>query len=88
MTLLALLLAVLLSWGVSGEIRLKKKDEQCDGDRKVDRETIISQASELKDMRTRLFDAFMLQQNQQQIASKNDSLIRKISTNDINKVMP
>ena len=44
-----LTLAVLISWGVTGEVRVKNSKEDCDEDRKNDRETIASQAAELKD---------------------------------------
>ena len=87
-TLLAILLTVLISWGIYGEARLKQKDEDCVDDRKVDRETILSLSAELRDMRTRMFDAFMVQQAQKQEVKQNDSVARNATEKALNKIQP
>ena len=88
LTLLAILLAVLISWGVSGEYRIAEAKDDCNEDRKADKASIAAKDEELKDMRTRLFDAFMLQQIQKQATQANDSIARKATQQAINKIQP
>ncbi len=87
-TLLAIVLAILISWGISGEYRLKSAKADCAEERKADKETNASLAEELKDVRTRLFDAFMLQQIQRETTKANDSIINKATRSAINKIQP
>jgi|SRR5690606_18278397 len=88
LTLWAIVLAVLISWGVSGEVRLKNSRKDCDDDRKSDRATIASQAEELKDMRQRLMDFAFGKVETEKKTQENDSALREQTKRDINKVMP
>src|SRR5690606_23800480 len=88
---LAMLLVVLISWGALGWSTASKEQEECDEERREDRKTILRMNSalaakddELKDVRTRLFNYFMRERETQ----ANDSLIRKTTNRDINKVLP
>lgn len=86
LALLAILLSVLITWIIYGERRLDESKDDCIEDRKIDQETIINQAEELKDMRKRLFDAFMIQQAQKENTQHNDSLIRANTQGALNKI--
>lgn len=86
LALLAILLSALITWIAYGERKLSEAKDDCIEDRKIDQQTIISQAEELKDMRTRLFDAFMLQQAQRENTHHNDSLIRVNTQRALNKI--
>lgn len=88
LTLLAILLAVLISWGISGEYRVKAAKDDCAEERKADKALNAAQAEELKDMRTRLFDAFMLQQIQREATNANDSIARKATERALNTIQP
>lgn len=88
LTLWAIVLAVLISWGVTGEVRVKNSKEDCDEDRKNDRETIASQAAELKDMRQRLMDFAFGKVETEKKTQENDSVIREQMNKELNKVMP
>lgn len=86
LTLLAVLLSALITWIIYGERKLNSAQEDCAKDRKMDQSTILSQAEELRDMRTRLFDAFMLQQVQKENTQINDSLIRNNTQRALNTI--
>lgn len=86
--LLAILITVLIFWGMSGEIRAKNKGDECAEERRTDRETIIALSAELRDMRTRMFDAFMMQQAQKQEVKQNDSVARHATEKALNKIQP
>jgi len=88
LTLLAILLAVLISWGISGEMRLKNKDEECVEERRSDRETIAVMADELRDTRKRLMDFAFGKVEIEKKAQENDSTLREQTKQDINKVLP
>lgn len=88
LTLWAIVLAVLISWGVSGEVRVKNSRKDCEEDRKSDRATIASMASELKDTRQRLMDFAFGKVETEKKAQENDSVLREKTKRDINKVMP
>lgn len=88
LTLWAIVLAVLISWGVSGEVRVKNSREDCEEDRKTDRRTIAAQAEELKDTRQRLMDFAFGKVEIEKKAQENDSTLREKTKKDINKVMP
>lgn len=84
--LLAFLLSALITWIIYAERKLNDAKVDCNEDRKIDKETIIYQAEELKDMRTRLFDAFMAQKAQKENTQQNDSLIRVNTERALNKI--
>jgi len=90
LALLAILLSVLITWIIYGEIKIKSAKDECIEDRNKDREadqaTIISQAEELKDMRIRLFDAFMQQRVLNEQTQHNDSLMRVNTQRALNKI--
>lgn len=86
LALLAILLSALITWIVYGERKLSEAKDDCIEDRKIDQQTIISQAEELKDMRTRLFDAFMQQRVQTEQTQHNDSLIRANTQRALKKI--
>ncbi len=84
MTLLAILLAALITWGSTGEIRLNRAAASCSKEI-VRKDSLISlKDRQLDDVRNRLFDYVMRDKETQ----ANDSLIRKSTTKEINKVMP
>ena len=84
MTLLAILLAALITWGVSAEYRILNADSSCSDEIKRKDSIIFLKDRQLDDVRNRLFDYVMRDKETQ----SNDSLIRKATTKDINKVMP
>lgn len=88
LTLWAIVLAVLISWGVSGEVRVNNSRKDCEEDRKTDRETIVSMAAELKDTRQRLMDFAFGKVEIEKKTQENDSALREQTKTDINKVMP
>ncbi len=84
MALLAILLAALITWGASGEIRINKFAASC-REEEIRKDSIISlKDKQLDDVRNRLFDYVM--RDKETLA--NDSLIRKATNKEINKVMP
>ncbi len=84
MTLLAILLAALITWGSTGEIRMNWATANCSMEL-VRKDSLISlKDRQLDDVRNRLFDYVMRDRETQ----ANDSLIRKSTTKEINKVMP
>lgn len=88
LTLAAILITVFIIWGLSGEHRVKVAKDECVEERKEYQKIIRSQSEELKDMRTRLFDAFMLQQIQKENTLANDSIARKATEKALNKIQP
>ena len=91
LTLLALLLAVLLAWGGTGEYRIKKQVESFAEERKSHKDDLKSKDiiiaekdEELRDVRNRLFNYVMREKETQ----TNDSILRKTSNKDINKILP
>ena len=88
MALLAILLAALLTWGGTGEYRLRKFEASCQEEerrREIKNDSIIAlKDKQLDDVRNRLFDYVMRDKETQ----TNDSLIRKATNKEINKVMP
>lgn len=86
LALLAILLSVLITWNLKSESKLKDSQDDCDESRKIDQETILYQAEELKDIRKRLFDAFMQQQVQRENTQINDSLMRAKTQGALNMI--
>lgn len=84
MTLLAILLAALITWGSTGELRINRASANCSNEI-IRKDSLISlKDRQLDDVRNRLFDYVMRDKETQ----SNDSLIRKSTTKEINKVMP
>lgn len=84
LTLLAILLAALITWGATGEIRINKIVSSCK-EEEIRKDSIIAlKDRQLDDVRNRLFDYVMRDKETQ----SNDSLIRKATNKEINKVMP
>ena len=84
MTLLAILLAALITWGSTGEIRLNRSAASCSKEIGRKDSLISLKDRQLDDVRNRLFD-YVMRDKETQV---NDSLIRKSTTKEINKVMP
>lgn len=84
LTLLAILLAALITWGTNGEIRINKIVSSCKEEEFRKDSIIALKDKQLDDVRNRLFDYVMRDKETQ----SNDSLIRKATNKEINKVMP
>ncbi len=84
LTLLAILLAALITWGGLGEHRLRKSELNC-REEEIRKDSIITMKDkQLDDVRNRLFDYVMRDKETQ----SNDSMIRKATNKEINKIMP
>ncbi|GAA4137969.1 hypothetical protein GCM10022216_14610 [Sphingobacterium kyonggiense] len=91
LALLAMLLAVLIGWGSMAEVRIQTERNNCIDERRLDKDALKSKDSiiaakdlELDKVRNRLFEYFMRDKETQ----TNDSILRKSTNKDINKVMP
>jgi len=88
LTLLALTLAVLMSWGIWGEIRINQSQENCKEDRANDIKENQQLQAEIRAVNKKFQDAFFEREQMQRKASENDSAIRETAQKDINKVLP
>lgn len=88
LTLMALTLAVLISWGISGEVRIKNSRDNCKEDRANDIKENQQLQAEIRAVNKKFQDAFFEREQMQRKASENDSVIRETAQRDINKVLP
>lgn len=80
LTLLTILLVLLLSWGIYGEVRIKNMDEACE-------HRLANKENELREINKRLFDLFIAQQSQHMQTQKNDSLLREQTDKAVKHVL-
>lgn len=80
-TLVAITISVLIYLLYLSKKETEEAKKECVDEKKA-------MTEELKDMRTRLFDAFMLQQIQRENTSANDSIMKKATQQAIKKIQP